>query len=94
MAVDLAYALSNTFGEQFESWQKVNQTSSPSSKVDLFSQFLELPTVDFLEVRHFVRTWESTFGDSATPQAMIDALQNVKPLKPQDIIDRISQNCL
>ena len=91
--MDLAYALSNTFGEQFESWQKVNQTSSPSSKVELFSQFFELSTDDFLEVRHFVRTWESTFGDSATPQAMIEALQEVKQ-KPQDIIERISQNCL
>ena len=45
-------------------------------------------------MRHFVRTWESNFGDSATPQAMIEALQKVKPLKPQDIIERISNNCL
>ena len=91
--MNLAYALSKQFGEQFESWQKANQTLSPSTKVDLFSQFLELSTINFLEVRHFVRTWESTFGDSATPQAMIEALQEVKE-KPQDIIERISQNCL
>ena len=40
LAVDLAYALSKRFGEQFESWQKANQTSNPSTKVDLLSQFV------------------------------------------------------
>ena len=47
----------------------------------------------WLKVRHFVRTWESNFGDSATPQVLLAALEKVKP-KPQDIIDRISKNCL
>ena len=34
LALDLAYAIDDTFGEQFESWQKVNQASSANAKVD------------------------------------------------------------
>ena len=95
MAIDLAYTLGNTFGEQFDSWQKKNQASSANAKVDFFQIFYHYTreTLMVLKVRHFVRTWESNFGDSATPQAMIEALQKVKP-KHQDIIDRISKNCL
>lgn len=44
------------------------------------------------KVRHFVRTWESSFGESATPDAMIEALKKVRP-KPQDIIEKIAENC-
>ena len=36
LALDLAYAIGDTFGEQFESWQKANQTSSTDAKVKFF----------------------------------------------------------
>ena len=38
LTLELAYALGvgNTFGEQFESWQKANQTSSTDAKVEFF----------------------------------------------------------
>jgi len=76
LALDLAYILGTRFGEEFERWEDVNQSATPSAKV-----------------RYFVRSWESFFGDSATPGALIEALHSVKP-KPQDMIDKISQICL
>ena len=36
LAVDLAYAIGDTVGEQFESWQKANKTSSTTTKVEFF----------------------------------------------------------
>ena len=39
LAVDLAYAIGNTFGEQFESWQRENQTLSTNAKVEFFQIF-------------------------------------------------------
>ena len=39
LAVDLAYAIGNTFGEEFENWQKGNQTSSTNAKVEFFKIF-------------------------------------------------------
>ena len=95
MAIDLAYALGNKFGEQFDSWQKKNQTSSANAKVKFFQIFEHYTreTLMVLKVRQFLRTWESNYGDSATPQAMTKALQKIKP-KHQDIIDKISKNCL
>ena len=92
LALDLAYTLGNTFGEKFQSWLRDNQTSSPNAKVSFF-QIFELSAKKCSKVRQFVRTWESSFGEFATPQAMIEALQRVKP-KPQDIIDKISKHCL
>ena len=93
LTLELAYALGNTFGEQFDSWQDTHQKASTNAKVEFF-QIFELSVKDFFQVRHFVRTWESHFGESATPQAMIEALQKAKP-KSQDIIDQInSKYCL
>ena len=92
LALDLAYTLANTFGEHFESWLRANQTSSANTKVEFFQTSSSL-SKKCLQVRQFVRAWESSFGEAATPQAMVEALQRVKP-KPQDIIDKISKNCL
>ena len=48
LALDLAYAIGNKFGEQFEIWHKDNKESSANAKVefshisetsDLFSRF-------------------------------------------------------
>ena len=39
LALDLAYTLGNEFGEQFERWLRVNQTSSPNTKVAFFKSF-------------------------------------------------------
>ena len=39
LALDLAYTLGNTFGEQFESWLRANQASSASTKVEFFQIF-------------------------------------------------------
>ena len=36
LALDLAYAIGDTFGEQFESWQNAHQTSSTNAKVESF----------------------------------------------------------
>ena len=36
LALDLAYAIDDTFGEQFEIWQKDNKESSANAKVDFF----------------------------------------------------------
>ena len=36
LAVDLAYAIGDTFGEEFENWQKGNQTASTNAKVEFF----------------------------------------------------------
>ena len=36
LALDLAYAIGDKFGEQFEIWQKDNQASSANAKVELF----------------------------------------------------------
>ena len=48
LAVDLAYAIGNTFGEQFESWHKDHQTSSTNTKV-VFFQIFELSVKDVFE---------------------------------------------
>ena len=54
---------------------------------------LSWDNLTILKVRHFMRSWESLFGNSATPRALIEALNRVKP-KPQDMIDEISQKCV
>ena len=36
LALDLAYAIGDKFGEQFEIWQKDNKESSANAKVDFF----------------------------------------------------------
>ena len=41
-----------------------------------------------IEGAFFMRSWESGMGDSATPEAMVEALCKTEP-KFQDIIDRI-----
>ena len=36
LALDLAYAIGDKFGEQFEIWQKGNKESSTNAKVEFF----------------------------------------------------------
>ena len=55
--------------------------------------YLSWSNLTILKVRYFMRSWESFLGDSATPRALIEALKRVKP-KPQDMIDKISQQCV
>ena len=45
------------------------------------------------KVRHFVNSWQSSLGDSATPEAIVEALSVTKP-KSKDIIDEIMKNCV
>ena len=46
LALDLAYAIGDTFGEEFESWQKAHHTSSTNAKVEFF-QIFELSVKEF-----------------------------------------------
>ena len=39
LALDLAYAIGDMFGEEFETWQMDHQTSSTNAKVEFFQIF-------------------------------------------------------